>query len=210
MTVVGNLLGPADIERATIGVLNTWMPFYLGEVERINELRNREVPRPPAEQSIYGGLDFESYAQDLLPSIITVCNPFEEPERYASIGYTQWYEVQVGALVIAVDEDTSRFHAGLYGAAVMGAILQGGYTEDFVEEVVMVGAPARSHPDEDKRRLTLCATTFHVLAAPIIDATAGPLSPVPTDPDAPAPDWPAVSSTSLSFTAERLADSDDD
>jgi hypothetical protein len=67
---VGPLVAPWNVEQAALTTLRDHLFIYLAEVERKNGLEIGAIPRPPSDASFYGGIDFDSFQQDLTPSVI--------------------------------------------------------------------------------------------------------------------------------------------
>jgi hypothetical protein len=209
MTLFETLVGQPTVELATIGVLRAWLPIYLAEVERQHSLTAQTLTRPPVPESYVGGLDFLGWQEDRCPTVIVVANPVGEPERTASAGYSQAFEVQVSAVVIGDSEDEARALAGHYGTAIQGAIVQQGSLGGLAQRTVMTAAPRVEFQDPDQRRLAVAAATFHTFVDPIVSEDAGPDTTTPPDsphyggsPDAPFTDWPTVQTPHVSVTAQ--------
>jgi hypothetical protein len=205
----GPLIGLPDVETAILDTLRAWLPTYLSELERQKGLQPRSLGRPPAADSYHGGDDFDSWEEDSTPEVIVVCEPTGEAERTAA-GVFQWYEVQVGCVLIADDEDIARNQAGHWGTASM-LLAQQGSLGGFAQETVIVGSPKVEFPNPDERRLARAVATFHVWVGPIIDPNAGPIGPNPPgspgyggDPEAPFGDAPTVESSDVTVVAEPL------
>src|SRR5205814_8604005 len=133
--VVLDLFGPIratwELEQAAVETLSIWFPTYLAELERQIGLTNKTIPRPPTPESYHGGVDLESYFQDELPEVVVVVNPLGPPERSASAGYVQGYELQVGCLWVGTGsrlqerpEHEARAIASYLGAASMLLVQQ--------------------------------------------------------------------------------------
>jgi hypothetical protein len=209
-SVFGSLLGTPNVENAVLATYRAWMVEYLAEVERQNSLPSRSLERPPTPESFHGGEDFDTWQEDLCPEVIVVCNPTGEPERSASAGYGQAYEVQVGCVVIADTEDEARIRAGYWGVASMLLVQHGGLG-GLAEWTVMTAAPKVEFPDPEQRRLLRSVTTFHVWVVPIISASAGPVGQTPKEspeyggePEASFKEDPTVTSIHPTVEGEAL------
>lgn len=210
-SIFGPLRGHPQVEDSVLSTLRLWLPTYLWEAERANGLRKGTLPHPPTPKSYRGGLDFFDWEQDECPTVIAVVNPMGEPERTASIGYSQWFEIQVGAVVIDDNPDIARAIAGYYGSAVTGAILQNGDLGGMASRTVMTAAPKLEFQDPDERIDLQVAATFESLVAPIVTDQGGPAVPTPPDspqyggtPDAPYSNWPEVQTATATVTAEPI------
>lgn len=193
---VSRLIAPWNVEQAVLATLATWLDFYLYRVEEQNGLRAGTLPRPPAPESLAGGVDFESWTEDLLPMVIVVCNPIGEPELNPSVGYSQVFAVDIGTVAGGDDENAARQRAGLYAAAVVGVLLERGSLGGFSARTRMVGSPRVSLPDPEIRLLALGECSFHLQVDGVASDQTGPTSPTPpTDPSIPPQPWPPVTST---------------
>ena len=207
---IGALIGPNDVEDAILATLRTWLPLYLYEIEQDNELDEQSLRSSGAgagnAASYRGGIDFELWQEDELPVVIAVVKPIGRPERSASAGIGQAYDVQVAVIYADTEsEHISRRQAAYYGVAIQGAILQQGGLGDTLAELVetrLENAPATSFRDPDERRLVECTTGFRVFVQPIVDDQLGLYVAPPPAP--PFGDWPTVETTSVTITAEPI------
>jgi hypothetical protein len=198
---IGRLVSAADVRAATLAVLQTWLPLYLGVVERDRGWPTGTITRPPTPESYRGSIDFEPWQQDESPTLLVVAEPIGPPERSASAGYAQDFQVQVGAVVIVeADPDTALALASLYGTAVMGALAQQGALGGIGEVTRLANSPLDEWDDPDIRDRVRNVTTFHVYVASTVSDQLGldlsgpfaiPGAPFP--PAAPFGTWPAVS-----------------
>jgi hypothetical protein len=219
-SLFGPLVGIPSIENAVLNTLRTWLPTYLAEVERQHGLPNKAIPRPPASDSYHGGLDFDAWKQDELPSVIVIVEPTGHPEKSASAGYSQEYEIQVGAVWFGTGnaafssdpEDEARLVAGYYGEALQ-LIAQQGALEGLVEETVMTGAPKVEMPSPEERQLARCIATFSTFISTIVNPFMGPKGETlaasepelkAAEPEAPPGSSPVVKTTSATIEGEEL------
>ncbi len=174
------------IEKAVLETLETWLPTYLAEVERQNNLQNKALLRPPTPESYHGGLDWLSVKQDRCPEVIVICNPTGEPERMAS-AYMQDFQTEVGCIIFSEEgidpEGTARRNASLFALAITAALVQqGSLNLSSVEETLLIGAPRVEFHDVDDRRIAVGVSTLHVYAE-LLEQNAGPKGKTP--PEAP-------------------------
>lgn len=210
MTIFGPLLSTWNVDQAVLATLRTWLNEYLAEVERQNAVPQKTIPRPPSEESFRRGLDFEYYEEDDLPAVIVVSKPSGEPDVQGNGDYIQRYEVKVGCVCEAEDEQTAQMRAAFYGSALQ-LLVQQSDLGGFAQRTRMIGAPELDLPDDEERWLCRAITTFHVWIAQIVTAEAGPITPPGTpgeehQPESPYPEWPEVGSTHITVTGEPIAD----
>lgn len=211
-SLFGPLFSQWDLEQAVCSTLRTWIPEYLAEVERQHGLRNKIIPRPPTPESIHGGVDFESWAQETAPEVIVVVKPDGEPERSPS-GDTQAYQVQVGCRWAGVGselaelpEDEARGVMSYYGAACK-LVAQQPTLQGLVSHVVLEQDPDVTLPGPEVRAQAQVVTSFRMWAITVIEG-AGPQTPSPsespeyTGPEEPFAERPTVESINITVTAE--------
>lgn len=212
--VVGVLAGAETVKQATIQLLSSpptdvngdavgttpLIVSYLAEVERQAGLRPGTLPTPPAADSFYGGVDFESWTQDLLPSIVVVADPVEEPIRFGTGAIGQWFEMQIAAVVQGDNEDAAQAIAAHYGTAIMGAVMQSGYLDG---TELTVAPKVELLEDNMGRVFAMSVLTVRAFLEQVVDAFTGPAPPVdwPSDPYTPPPDWPTVETVSIDVEA---------
>jgi hypothetical protein len=198
---VGPLVAPWNVEQAALTTLRDHLFIYLAEVERKNGLDIGAIPRPPSDASFYGGIDADSFQQDLTPSVVVSCNPTGDTIRDPD-GYLQAYDLQVAAVVIGNDETDGRMLAGLYAAACAGVVAHNGSLGGLAQSSRLVSAPAVEFPDPDERRLVRGTCGFHTWVLPILseDGDPGAIDP----PDQELPDLPTVQTTDLVIVSEGV------
>lgn len=210
-SIFGPLVGVPQVSAAALTMLQTWLPTYLWEIERANVLVRGTIPHPPTPESFRADRDFLGWQQDECPTVIAVVNPTGETERSASAGYSQWFEIQIGAVVIDETEETAELIAGYYGTAIQGAILQNGSLGGISQRTEMTSAPRLEFQDPDERLGLQAAATFEVLVPMIVNDRIGPDAPTPAQssqyggaPSAPFNDWPTVRTPGLQVQAEPI------
>lgn len=208
-TIFGPLAGTPDVETAYLRLLQDWLPAMLYVLERQKGLPRHSIIRPPGPSSYIGGLDFDTYEQDLCPMITVVVNPTGGTERNGA-GYGQWFEVQVGVSVVSESEDEARLAAGYLGIAASAAITQNGSLGGLATRTEMISAPGTEFIDSDIRRLCLSRAVYQTFVDGLVDPNSGPGTPTPPDspyyggkPSTPFSDPPVVSSTPVTLVAEQ-------
>lgn len=182
-----NFIGPWQVEQAVISTLSTWYNDYLAELEVQNELHPKILPRFPAPESIHGGVNFETWRNDITPEAIVVVKPDGSPELHSSAGYTQGYLVSVGCLWVGSGseltenpEDEARAVASYLGAATM-LLVQQPTLGGLAERVVMTQSPEVTLPNPDNTRIAQVITSFEVWVSTIVEENAGPVQPFPEE-----------------------------
>lgn len=211
--IFGPLLSTWDVDQAVLATLRKWWDEYIAAVERQKGVPVKTIPRPPGDESFRRGLDFEYYEEDGLPAVIVNSKPSGEPEVHPSTGYTQRYEVKIGCICEAEDEQTAQKRAAFNGAASQ-LLVQQSELGGFAERTRMIAAPELDMPDDEDRWLCRAITGFYVWVAPVVIAEAGPLEPPETQgddgeehqPESPYPEWPEAVKTHVTVTAEPIGD----
>jgi hypothetical protein len=223
-SLFGPIIATQNVENAVIATYRVWINEYLAEVERQSGLRRKTLPRPPAPESIHGGVDFESWFQDTTPQVMVVVEPNDALEYGESSGYVQGYDVRVGCLWVGSGselaqrpEDEARAVVSYYGAALM-LLVQTGPLSTLAESLPferlrMTQAPQTSLPDPDRRQIAQSVVTFELWVAEVIKESAGPVQPNPKEspqyggePEAPYGEEPVVSKETIEITAVPLED----
>lgn len=193
--VFGEIVAPWNVERAVLGVLETWMPAYLLNLETKNSFQAKHLGRTPKPSGYRGSLDWQSVKQEWLPAVIVVANPTGEPSRQ-STEIIQGFEVEIGCVVLSEEGDdpegAARMRAGMFATAVMGCLVPRGDLDGFAaEETVLTGSPEVVFFDDDERKIAVGVTKWAVYAQ-ILDPNAGPVTIKEVDPEGPYPEDPEV------------------
>lgn len=211
----GPLVSGYQVEVAVLETLRTWFSEALAQLELQHGLRHKTLPRPPAPESYHGGVDFDTWRQDITPEVIVVVKPSSPPELSASAGYTQGYAVAVGCLWVGAGselaenpEDEARAVAFYLGAASM-VLVQKPELGGLAERLIMTSSPEVTLPDPDTRRIAQVVTTFEVWVTSIIEENAGPVQPLPSEspefnePEGPYDELPEAEKVEVKITATK-------
>ena len=185
----GESLGRGDVEAHVIQTLNDWIVAYVADYERRRGLPARSTPVPPTPESIHGGLDFETFAGELFPEIIVVCQPINPVERYGDGMYGAWFAVAVGAIVtVEGDQDRARGLADVYGTVLQKLLPEQGAfglrldgETPFAERTRLEDAYSLVFPDNTVRDIVRATVQIRTFLADLVDDLAGPMTP-PLDP----------------------------
>lgn len=204
--IFGPLVGQPTVEAAVLETLEAWLPYMLRVLERRLSLPPKTLTAPPGHTSYFGGLDFESWVDEDLPTVIAVVNPTGQADRTTE-GYSQFFEIEVGVIVNTESEDESRALAGHIGTAVAVALPQHGDLGGIASFTRLVSAAVLEFPEADQRTLVRARIAFAAYVTGLVNDLAGPRtatppdSPLyPDDPDAPFGDWPAHTETNVTVT----------
>lgn len=214
----GPLVGVENVKQGILSVLSGTPPegqapllvYYLAEIERQNGLVARTLTVPPSADSYYGGVDFLSWDESYLPSIIVVTEPEDgAPERDGEGYYGQWFQSQIAAVVKADTptatneqlEAAAQAFASFYGTAIAGAILHYGSLGDVAQRTQLVGLPRVEALENDTpRTFARAVVTIRSFVQPLVGDMTGPSS-YDFDPYATPPLPVTVSTFDTVFTA---------
>lgn len=191
-----------NITTAVIDTIRKWMPTYLQEIElQLGRVRG-EIP-PPRYYTTRNR--FINYPEEQLPLCVVVSPGLTEaPTKDGDGSYNGWYGVGTGFVVSARDDVTADFLSKVYAAAGRAILLQhqdmgGGVAgTEWIDEIY-----DDDIADDDNRTLKASYVLFRVYVENIVNAYAGPLSPVP-DPDTqPGSDWGTVETVETEVVIER-------
>lgn len=175
---IGRIVSRQNVEQQVLLILQTWLEStYLPEVEAQNGLPDTLV-RPPSADSYYGGVDDQTWSENMLPAIIVVAEPTEDAIHLAS-AYQQWFEVQITAVVVGDDENSGRTLADWYGAAIMSAVAQSENLDGFAGNTLLIGFPRVTFVEEppDRREFAQVTAIFHMLISDVVNETGRPAEP---------------------------------
>lgn len=175
---IGRIVSRQNVEQTVVKYLQTWLvSTYLPEVEAQNSIAPA-LPRPPSEESYYGGVDDQTWEEDWLPVLVVTAEPVEDAIRLAS-SYQQWFEVKVTNVVFAEDEASARSLSDWYGAAVMATITESLNLDGFASDLILIETPVTAFVEEppDRREFAQATTTFRMLVNDVVTESGRPASP---------------------------------
>lgn len=216
--IFGQVIGRQQVESAVLSTLQTWIGTaaapgdYIGEIERQNGLPTRSIPVPPGAHSYHGGLDFDTWRQGDEPVIIANAQPVDNAEKRGDGEWSQWYEIRIAAICVADQkfydsaavnqvEDAARDLADLYGQAILGILTQQGAFATWIARTDLVSAPLTEFVNPEVPGVARSVCIVHSLVFPVVDESAGPLTPsgAPyTDPGV----LPDAETTNLTFVTD--------
>jgi hypothetical protein len=169
----GKLFVPATVENAMLDLLRTWLPIYLAEVERQNDIEPCTIARP---RSFATSVENDLEPAEQLPAIIAIApGTVQAPEREAE-DWRAWYQLTIVALVMTPEEVSTRTLAGYYAAAIRGAVLQHPSLDGTVEGVWWDGEEFQGEPGGDRNRTRGAALVhFRVKVPNIVSTATGPI-----------------------------------
>lgn len=197
--VFGNIFTAPQLEAAFQAHLETWLPTYIAEIERQQDIPAHSIALP----KFYGtSVEPEMHPGEAFPAVLVVSpGTAEAPMGEGDGKWAAWYQLTVVVLVMSSDEIAVRALAGYYSGAVRGAVLQHGSIDGIADGVRWEGEEFQGEPGEQRNRTRGAALVhFRVRIAETIDTNGGLRTP-PTDPYNDPADLPIVQT--IEITAEN-------
>jgi hypothetical protein len=190
MSVFGQIVLPQQVEQAITDLLKTWMPKYLGEMERIT---GRQPGKLPAVRAWGFGDVEDRLSEQIEPAVFVECA--KAAMLGTSDGYTAVWDTTV-AVIVKSDQKLSRARelAGIYTTAVSLILIQ-----------QPLGIGTIGWDDQDYG--VLDAQTRRFLARGESSCTttipqAAQTEAGPTDPDLPPGEYPKAETIGLTVDLE--------
>lgn len=184
MTQFGNLLNPADLEKAVLATLELWFPTYLREVER---QAGWQVDRLTNPVRFTNRNSFDAEAGEPLPKVVcisdgTVGSPIKNGKQYRAV-----WNIGIGVATAARSEEEANDNSKAYGTAVRALLLQHQNLDDSiaVQEIIWTGEKYDDLPIPSQSNLYRAAGIyFTVDVEDVVSRWTGP--DVPDQPSYPA------------------------
>lgn len=196
--IYGSIIDPGTVELALVDTLKAFLPGHLAHQERrrpdivagLPAAANGHFPAPRSWPKLS---EFDSTVQNQLPAI-TVVSPGAAgaPTREKSGQYSFTWRFQVTVEIAGRDEGQGRDLAGVYLAAIRGALVQNRTLQQRVRNCRWVGGDDHAVRARHPQR-AVYSTNFEVTVRDVVDDRLGPAVP-PTDPYNPG-DPPPVPET---------------
>lgn len=176
----GPLISGVDVQDAMMEHMRLWMPTYLAELNRRNDL---DMPSPRLISP--GGSSLDAFSTDSLPAIVVMVPVLLERPRRDGFIYSARWACAVGAVVSAKDKASTDRLSGHYVTAMRASVLQhqslGGFAESTSWEDE--GYAELSFPDTET--ITAGRVVFGVSVSSVMKVTNGPAVPTtePLPPD---------------------------
>jgi len=206
MSALGTLKTSSTIETAVIDRLRAWMPSYIADVERQNDLEPGSAASIKSIRAVSDPNDSARRPEDQLPAVlVAVSSTSEKPKKDADGYYSAPYTLGVMVVTATNSEQNSRHLGQLYGAAIRGCLVQSRSLSSDVQMTDWEGEDLGLIDPEDNRSLFGCTNTFSCELRDIVSWKMGPPptweppeTPVeatpPTDPtEEITGSWPATS-----------------
>lgn len=197
MTVFGTLSGADSAESALLNTLWLWMPTYLREVERQNNLTEESLP---SIRSFAIVSDYDRWPQEQLPAVQVASAGLVNGsiEKDGEGNHTARYAVEVTVTVGGPKAVETRVASQRYAQAIRAVLLQKRNETDGVEVVRWVDESFAGEGDDRMTRVTT-AQSFEVQVRDLVTTLGGP-----TEPDEAPDDWPTVATYDIDIEKEDL------
>lgn len=196
-----NLYGPLvsnkQIENRIIGALTDWMPYYLGEMARLDGYAPGELIVP---EGYVRASEFDKWPEDALPVLLVMAAATDKVRKGQDGEHEAGWTVGIAPVVKDQSAGASRDLAGTYAAAIRGAIVQHkrlrstAYPDGIDGSVEWLGEAYTDLAFDSTRTLGTARVIFSVTINNAVTATGGPRE-LPTEPPDEDPgDWPGIAS----------------
>jgi len=207
--IFDRIVSANQIEEALRDHLKLWMPVYLQEMELQLGRTRRKVPVPRSFM-IAGAL--EQLRENQLPGILVQSPGITGlPYHDGSGMYTATWRMAITGLISALDQDSTRAVAKLYGAAMRAIVVQKPTLGGFAINSVWTSESYNDLPSPDgERNLTLVMVHADVTVEDVVNKMGGPRTyPAPDPPDPatqPGSHWPLVQEVDIDVEKEPIDD----
>lgn len=198
MSIFGPIVPVTLIEQQMLETLKTWLPSYLGEIERVTGRDQGSLP----DIKSWGipERDFLMRPGQALPHVGLVSPGTQgTPQHDAEGFYRATWRIEVRLVVAANSVGATDRLSKAYAAAVAACLVQQ-TLGDPVEQLDWIGDAYDDLGADKDRSMIGVAVSFDVLAAGVLQRRTGPRGEPQADPRAPYPDLPTIETTELDLT----------
>lgn len=199
---VSDIFGPIPtriaIATATRDLLADWLPAYLAEIERQNNLDPESLPHI---RSWTTRTTPTKWVEEQTPACVIVCPGLAGiPQRDGNGIWQAPWGVGVAIVTSGNSQETVIENSGYYGAAVRACLLQQQPLDGIDGRLRWLDEDYAEIPESKSRTVAAGRVEFEVLIPVAVDDMAGPLA-VPDDPYLPPGPIPTVNQTHLNTEA---------
>lgn len=200
MSIFGPIVTRIQIAAAVKETLSDWLPAYIAEIERQNELEPESLPMP---RSYSTRTQVTKWGEDQTPAVVIVSPGLSgPPERDGSGIWRAPWGVAVAVIAGGNSQETVIENSSYYGAAVRACLLQRQPLPGVDGRVRWLDEDYTDIPESDSRSLAAARIELECLIPTAVDDMAGPSPDTepPEDPYTEPADWPAAEETHLTIT----------
>jgi len=207
--IFDRIVSANQVEEALRDHIRLWMPVYIQEMEL---QLGRERGKVPVPRSFMVAGVLEQLRENQLPGILVQSPGVTGLPYHDGYGmYTATWRMIVTGLISALDQESTRAVAKLYGAALRGIIVQKPTLGGFAINSQWTGESYSDLPSPDgERNLTLVSVHADVTMEDVVNKMGGPRtypSPDPPDPATqPGSQWPLVEEVDIDVEKEPIDD----
>lgn len=202
LNVFGASIIDTEIGNAVESTLDTWFATYLSYLDRALIGAGINIGSLPTPGSYVHSADPNHFPEEQPPTVvISIPGTLGEPKR-DSANYRAFWDLRVVVFVTAPDRASTEALAKYYGAAVRMMLVQKPSLGNFAEGISWRGTQYSTRiADRDQRTLGSCENRFSVDVRDVVQAFAGPITPITTIPA----NWPTVTDVAVSITPDTLS-----
>lgn len=196
----GTVVTRIQIADAVKTVLQDWLPAYIAEIERQNDLTPQSLPMP---RSYSTRTEVTKWGEEQTPAVVIVSPGLSGPPRRDGDGDWQApWAIAVGVITSGSSQESVIENSSFYGAAVRACLLQRTPLPGVDGRLLWLDESYTDIPENDSRSLAAARIEFECLIPNAVGDMDGPAPNVepPEDPYTEPADWPTVETTHLTTT----------
>lgn len=202
MSIFEPIVTRIQIATAVKSVLTAWVPAYIAEIERQNELEPRSLPMP---RSYSTRTQVTKWGEDQTPAVVIVSPGLSgPPRRDGEGGWQAPWGLAVAVIASGHSQETVIENSSYYGAAVRACLLQRQPLPKVDGRLMWLDEDYTDVPESDSRSLAAARIEFECLIPTTVNDMAGPAPSAapPEDPYVTPGNWPTVQATDLTISQE--------
>lgn len=189
------------IAAAARTVLSTWLPAYLAEIERQQNLDPESLPQI---RSWTTRTEPTKWSEEQTPACVIVCPGLSgPPERDGNGTWRSRWGLGVAIITSGNSQESVIANSGYYGAAVRACLLQQQPLPNLDGRLSWLDEDYAEIPEGKSRSLAAARIEFEALIPVTADDMVGPMGNPPANPYLPPAAWPTVNTTNLETEAEN-------
>lgn len=192
--VYGVIWSAKQVENRVIGALEDWLPYYLGEMERVDGYDPDTIERP---RGYVRASEFGKWPEDQIPVVLVITGE-ARPTKHEDGRYEATFPVGVAPIVSELEKDGTRDLANTYAAAIRSAVVQHkrlkstAYPDGIEGHVNWTHEGYTDLAHDDTRTLGAASVIFDVTINNVVTAAAGPRELPSEPPNVDPGDWPPL------------------
>jgi len=204
LSPLGEILSGRRARNAVLDSLKLWLPTYLAHVARSDDFADFDVDlvaMPKSWNDKRAILD--RWPQEQVPAIYVVSKGIADRPRVKADGsLTCKWVVGVAPVVESIDQESANALAELYGAAVMGALVQNPALGGPAEGCDFLAMKYDPVPADRSRSMAGADLAFLVTIPNVVNRFEGIDEPTTGDPPAEPDAWPQAETVEVEIERE--------